>query len=330
MKNRHLQLFLLISLMFIPNLSARAQSGIAVSDEQTSIGFPETITFSAEVQAAAGIASVILEYGVRQLTCGEVVGKAFPEFVAGTSSRVEWTWDMRQSGSEPPGAVIWWQWHIIDASGGEYTSPRQTVTWLDDVHDWQTISGGNINLHWYRGDQAFGQDLHQTAVDALERLADEVGIMPPQPIDLYIYGNTTDMRDAILYEPSWTGGMAFSENSVVIIGISQNDLEWGKLTEAHELTHVLVGHLTFSCLGFLPTWLSEGLAMYGEGGLDATDQSRLEAAIASDELMSLRSLSGGFSEEYERASLSYAESYSVVKFLLEAYGQDAMSALLAA
>ena len=308
----------------------QAQSGVNVTENQATLSFPESITFSATITASAQISMVVLEYGARQLTCGEVFGKAFPEFTPGTSVSVQWSWDMRQSGSEPPGAIIWWRWRVTVEGGGETVSPQQTVTWLDDQHDWQVISGGNINLHWYRGNQAFGDELHANAVDALDRLAQEVGIRPSQPVDLYIYANTQDMQDAILYESSWAGGAAFAEYSVVIIGISQDELEWGKLTEAHELTHVLVGQLTFSCLGFLPTWLSEGLAMYGEGGLDTYDQGLLDAAVADDTLMSIRSMGGGFSEEYDRASLAYAESYSIVNFLVEAFGQEKMSQLLAA
>jgi hypothetical protein len=320
-------LFLVVSSLVMP---VHAQAGIDVTNDQATLSFPNSITFSADIQADTQIASVILEYGVEQLTCGEVVGKAFPDFTPGKDVSVQWTWDMRQSGSEPPGAAIWWQWRVTLQDGTETVSPQQTVTWLDDMHDWQVITGGNINLHWYRGDQSFGEELHSAAVSALDRLAQEVGIRPSQPIDLYIYANSQDMQDAILYEPSWTGGVAYAENSIVIIGISQNDMEWGKSTEAHELTHVLVGHLTFSCLGFLPNWLSEGLAMYGEGGLESIDQARLDDAIEYDTLMSVRSLSGGFSEEYDRASLAYAESYSIVNFLIEAYGQEKMSQLLAA
>jgi hypothetical protein len=320
-------LFLIMGSLAMP---VRAQSSVNVTDDQATLAFPNSITFSANITANTQITSVILEYGVEQLTCGEVVGKAFPEFTPGTDVSVQWTWDMRQSGSEPPGAAIWWQWRVTVQDGSEAVSPRQTVTWLDDEHDWQVISGGNINLHWYSGNQSFGEELHSAAVTALERLALEVGIQPSQPIDLYIYANLQDVRDAILYEPSWMGGVAYAENSVVIIGISQDDIEWGKSTEAHELTHVLVGHLTFSCLGFLPNWLSEGLAMYGEGGLDESSQASLDTAIADDTLMSVRSLSGGFAEEYDRVTLSYAESYSIVNFLLEEFGQEKMSQLLAA
>jgi hypothetical protein len=138
------------------------------------------------------------------------------------------------------------------------------------------------------------------------------------------------MKDAILYEPSWTGGLAYADHDIVIIGISERDLEWGRTTIAHELTHVLVGHLTFSCLGDVPTWLNEGLAVYGEGELDSASQSQLNEAIRSDQLLSVRSLSGGFSEVPSRAYLSYSQSYSIVKYLIETYGQDRMNSLLVA
>jgi hypothetical protein len=122
--------------------------------------------------------------------------------------------------------------------------------------------------------------------------------------------------------------MAFPEHNVVIIGISQRDLAWGRSTIAHELTHVLVGHLTFSCLGDVPTWLNEGLAVYSEGGLDSASESQLNEAIQSDQLLTVRSLSGGFSEVPSKAYLSYSQSYSLVKFLIETYGQDKMNSLL--
>ena len=136
------------------------------------------------------------------------------------------------------------------------------------------------------------------------------------------------MKDAILYEPSWTGGMAFPEHDIVIIGISQRDLAWGRTTVTHELTHVLIGHLTFSCLGDVPTWLNEGLAVYSEGRLDPDSESQLDDAIRDNQLLTVRSLSGGFSEVPSRAYLSYSQSYSIVKFLVETYGQEKMHPLL--
>jgi Peptidase MA superfamily len=326
-----LSIALLLIGLALPAL-AGAQSRIEITDHGTQITFPDRITFSAHITSDAPIARVVLEYGVVKLTCGEVVAKAFPDFPKSKiqnpkSADVSWTWEMRQSGSEPPGTTIWYRWRVADASGAEQVSDEQRMTWLDDAHPWRSDSDGKLTLHWYGGSQTFAHDLLTSAVSSLERLGQETGVTPESPIDLYIYVNTSDMRDAILYEPGWTGGQAFPEHDIVIIGISPQQIEWGKRTEAHELTHVLVGHLTFSCLSSVPTWLNEGIAVYGEGGPEPPTQAQLQNAIDNDSLISVRALSGGFSEHPSAADLSYGESYSLVNYLVSAFGQKQIVAL---
>ncbi|MGE5374089.1 MAG: peptidase MA family metallohydrolase [Bacteroidota bacterium] len=308
---------------------AALQSGVTRNDVE--FKFPETATFRLSVDNPVQISSIVLEYGNKQQTCGEVVAKAFPQFKPGTSVNTEWTWEMLQSGSLPPGAQIWWRWRITDVNGKETVTDKQTATWLDSVHNWKTVENGDfLRLHYYQGDQSFINALSQAAADGLKFNDEQSGLKAEAPIDLYIYANTQDMKDAILYEPSWTGGEAFPEQDIVIIGISPDELDWGKDAIVHELTHVLVGHLTFSCLGDVPTWLNEGLAVYSEGRLDPASQKQLNDAIGSDTLLSVRSLSGGFSEVSDKALLSYSQSYSLVKFLIETYGQGKMTALLVA
>jgi hypothetical protein len=306
----------------------QAQAGIQLVSDTATLSFPNTATFKAEFKSGANISSVVLEYGIDQLTCGTVIAKAFPQFTAAGDVQVTWSWDMRQSGSIPPGATLWWHWLVQDANGAQFTSPTQTLTWLDSTHPWQAISGGNITLHYYDGGQSFGQSLHDAAAQALARLSKDVGISSDKPVDIYIYANTSDLQASILYEPSWVGGQAFPETNIVIIGVSTDQLDWGKSTEAHELTHVLVGHLTFSCLGFIPTWLNEGLAMYGEGGPAAAEVNQFDQAKTANQLLALSSLAGAFSDEANRANLSYTEAYSVVNYLIQTYGRDKMTALL--
>ncbi|MBI5841521.1 MAG: hypothetical protein HZB19_15620 [Chloroflexi bacterium] len=322
--------FLLLLLLLFQHSHVSAASRADVTNDKVTFSFPETATFSATLTSSADIASVTLEYGNAQLTCGEVIAKAFPEFTPSTSVNVEWTWDMRQSGSLPPGASLWWRWRYTDATGAEFVSDTQTAAWLDDQHNWQTVSSSDINLHWYSGDQVFAQDLLNAAVGGLEFNKTESGLEPESPINVYVYADTTDMKDAILYEPSWTGGMAFPEHDVVIIGISQAELDWGRNAMVHELTHVLAGHLTFTCLGDVPTWLNEGLAVYSEGELEPQWQSQLDQAIKENTLLSVRSISGGFSEVTDKALLSYSQSYSIVNFLIKTYGQEKMTSLLVA
>ncbi|CAG0929079.1 hypothetical protein PLCT1_00903 [Planctomycetaceae bacterium] len=319
----------LISAALIAPLTTVAVS-LTTTDDKATLEFPDRLTFSVNLKHEIAIERVILEYGVNQLTCGSVVAKAFPDVISAKAVDAEWVWEMKQTGSVPPGSTIWWRWRVVDTQGLETVTNQKSIVWLDDQHDWQTITGDDINLHWYDGDRSFGEELHTSAVKSLNDLAQATGLHTNTSIDLYIYADTADMRDSILYEPGWTGGLAYSDHNIVLIGIAPDQIDWGKRTQAHELTHVLVGQLTFSCLSDIPTWLQEGLAVYGEGGPEDASQRQLDQAIKDDDLLSVRSLSGNFSEDPAKADLSYSQSYSLVKFLIEKYNQDKMTALLKA
>lgn len=301
-----------------------------VQNDGVTLEFPNTATFSATLNAGSPITSVTLEYGNEQQTCGDVIAKSYPLFTPSTSVDISWTWDMRQSGSLPPGATIWWRWRYTDQSGAEFVSQTQTTTWLDDKHPWQTVTGEDLRLHYYGLEKSFAQTMLDAGLEGLRRNREQAGLETVNPIDVYVYPNYDDMRDAILYEPSWTGGLAYSDFNIVIMGVSGSNAAWDKNTIIHELTHVVVGHYAFSCIGTVPTWLNEGLAMYSEGDLDPTMKSMLDRAIRDNSLLPLRSLSGSFSELSDKANLSYAQSQSVVKFLIETHGQEKNSQLLIA
>jgi hypothetical protein len=235
---------------------------------------------------------------------------------------------MKQAGPQPPGAAIWYRWRVTDAAGGVRTSETQRVTWLDDQHPWRNASRGLLTLHYYEGGPEFAQELLATAESALARLSRETGVAAKGQMQLYIYADTGALQQSMLYAPGWAGGVAYPEHSLMAIGIHPDELEWGKRTIAHEITHVLVGYRTFSCLGFVPTWLNEGLAVYGEGGPGAGETRRFESAVEEDRLLSVHALSAGFSQDAEEAGISYTQSYSLVRHLIERYGQAKMLALL--
>ena len=326
-----------IILAFILNLSMLTVTSAftfphaQITTDEVILNFPESATFRASFTSDTEIQSVILEYGNEGQTCGELIAKAFPQFTPGKTVDAEWTWEMRQSGSLPPGATLWWRWRITDANGNETVSETKTATWLDNVHDWQTLNNGDfLRLHWYEGDQVFAIDLAKAAYNGLEFNETNSGLKAESPIDIYIYADANDLKEAVLYEPSWIGGRAFPDQDIVILGISQSNLDWGRDAIVHELTHVLVGNLTFSCLGDVPTWLNEGLAVYSEGELDPSYEQSLEDAIQNDSILSIRSLNAGFSEVSDMAHLSYSQSYSITKFLIEMHGQEKITSLLVA
>ena len=323
-------LFALLIGLSLPAQAASASSFADVKNDGITLAFPETARFSATLSARATITSIVLEYGNEQQTCGEVIAKAFPQFTPSRTVKAEWVWDMRQSGSLPPGATIWWRWHFTDETGAEFLGERQTATWLDNEHDWETVASENLRLHYYGRDEVFANSMLDAGLEGLRRNEEQAGLINDDTMDIYVYPNYGDMQEAVLYEPSWTGGQAYSAFNIVIMGLSNSNETWNKKTIIHELTHLLVGHFTFSCIGTLPGWMEEGLAMFSEGSPDPQMQSLLDQAIRNDSLITLRSLNGGFSELPDKANLSYSQSYSVVNFLIDTYRQEKMTQLLVA
>src|SRR5512142_1444378 len=166
---RNLIIALVLCLSLQTAFPAHAASNADVTQNKVLLKFPETATFQITVNNGVEIKSIVLEYGNQQQTCGEVIAKAFPQFTPSKNVHAEWTWDMRQSGSLPPGAQLWWRWRITDANGQETLTEKETTTWLDQTHKWQTMNKGDyLRLHWYKGSQDFAAELAQAAADGLQ------------------------------------------------------------------------------------------------------------------------------------------------------------------
>ncbi|GAI38345.1 unnamed protein product, partial [marine sediment metagenome] len=198
----------------------------------------------------------------------------------------------------------------------------------DDRYGWKSLVGDSITLFWYSGDSSFAQELMDAALDTLDKLARDTGAHLEQPVRIYVYANSHDLRGAMVYPQEWTGGIAFTEYGIVALGVDVDSLIWGKRSLAHELAHLVTYQMTFNPYGDLPAWLNEGLSMYAEGDLRDDLHSALNQAISADNLISVRSLSGSFPAKTEEAALYYAQSYSLVDFLIHNYGKDRMLQLL--
>ncbi len=322
---------LLIGLGFSPTaVRAAPLPVVTVQNNQASADFPNTLTFQLKVQASSVLKRIVLEYGVSQLSCGDVVSKAFPDFQPATDVSAEWIWDMRQSGSEPPGSKIWWQWRVTDSEGNETLVDRQETIWLDSEHAWQSLSGEGVIVHWYRTDAGFGTQMLAAATKGVARVHDLIDLQPQGSVNLYLYSTFDDLGAAVLYEPGWTGGLSFGGYNIIILGIPAGQEDWGKGAIAHELMHTIVDDYTFSCLVEIPSWLHEGLAMDSEGGPGAAGMADLQTAIGKNTIFPVRSLGGGLPEDPTQAQLAYAEDFSVVDFLIQKWGSAKMRLLLTA
>jgi hypothetical protein len=322
---------LLSLLLFIPG-AVHADSGIIISDSFTEVNFPADITFNIAAESNDTITDIRLHYSVECTSYAQVTAEVYIIFTPAKSVDAQWVWDMRRTGGLPPGASISYWWTVTDATGTKIETETSLVHIEDERYDWKTKQQGQVTLYWYEGDDSFAEELMAAAQDALVRLADNTGAELDNPVKIYIYANQADLIGAMVYPQEWTGGVAFSQFGIVAIGIetSQSQLEWGKRTIAHELTHLVIHQLTDNPYNYLPTWLDEGLAMSSEGELELSFVFALSWAEAENSYISIRSLCSPFSSYIDQTMLAYAESYKIVAYLIDEYGSEKMLELLKA
>lgn len=322
-----LSIILIVTLLLIPNV-VHAQENISVLDSSTEGHFPSALVFKLKAESSSDIIRIRLNYQVEKMNFAKVISESWPTFVPSPKVETRWIWDMRNA-SLPPSATIHYWWTIENKTGNKIVTPVTTIRFTDNRYAWQSLSSGKLTLFYYESNQSVASDLMTAAQQALERLAKDTGVNLEKPVELYIYASSKDLQGSMIFPREWTGGVAFTQHSIIAIGISSQNLDWGKNALAHELGHMVTHQLTFSPYGAnLPTWLDEGLAMLAEGKLDVNLLSYLKKAFSQQKLISIRSLSSPFSAKSEEAYLSYAQSQSIVEFLIRNYGKNKMSGLL--
>ena len=320
--------WLSVAMLALCSGTVLAQDGVSVISSGAESQFPSAITFTLEAEADSDIVDIDLEYRVSRRGLIPESCRVDVDFTPGEAVAASWRWDMLETGGLPPGTEVEYWWLIEDADNNIVETSPNTVRFDDLRYDWEHIANDQVTFFWYEGDVSFVQELVDAADETLCDLADEIGVFLDQPANFYIYANSWDLHGALVYPDEWTGGVAFPAYSTIVIGISPGSMDWGKRAIAHELGHLVVHQEVFGPYGVLPTWLDEGLAMNAEGELRSDLQQMLNQAIARDTLFSIRSIASSFPTDPYEAKLSYAESYSVVQFLIDSYGSDKIVELL--
>jgi len=310
------------------SILVQAQNGLTILDSSVEAEFPSRLSFNLAAQSDVNITDIRLCYTVDRASFAQVTSEVYIEFAPATTVDVNWTLEMVKIGGLPPGSGVDYWWVVEDASGGRIETAPSRVQFDDNRYPWHSFTEGKVTIYWYKGNDSFAREIMLSAQQALVRLTEDTGAELEKPVKLYIYANAQDLRGAMIYPQEWTGGVAFTRYGTIAIGISSDNLYWGKRAIAHELTHLVIHQMTLNPYNDLPTWLDEGLAMRTEGALQLEFTVYLNKAIAEKNLISVRSLSSPFSAYAEQSYLSYAQSYSLVDFLIIKYGQAKMLELL--
>ena len=298
---------------------------IRVISSSHSIAFPEEIALRLVAESDSPITSVRLVY---QLGRQDTRIYGYPEFTP--SSRIDADFRIKTGGANflPSGVDVTYYYHIGDADGNEYDSERYSLEYLNPRYDWQRYRLPGLEVLWH---DRPASEVHAAALDVNERLEQVRALLRLDETSTMKAVILNGQREAANSLPKVSdaataghlyGGFAYGAFDVfVLVGLGREGM-------IHEMTHLLIDDALTSPLGRLPAWLNEGLAMYFEGP-NAWRERTVQDAYNRGRLMPLRSMGAvpGVPSDVRRF---YAQSWSVVDFMVETYGTERMTALLGA
>jgi len=306
---------------------AEAQGGFSVSDIQVSYRFGEQITFQARIQSPAAISQASILFR----ETNESVTRVEPLILA-PDGGINFQYNASQNLLPPFSTVVFW-FQVTFADGATATSPVYDFRYDDNRFPWRQSSQGPITVHWYQGDDAFGQAALDSANASLGTLSQLVPVDMSSPLDVYIYANADDLQGTLyLGGKEWVGGHADPKLGVAMVAIAPGPSQGIEMdTEVpHELTHVMLYRSLGEGYSRLPTWLNEGLASVAERYPDPDYKTALQTASTNNSLLPMSGLCAPFPPDAGRAYLAYAESDSFVRYLRETYSTTGLSALVKA
>jgi hypothetical protein len=147
------------------------------------------------------------------------------------------------------------------------------------------------------------------------------------PVKVWVYASPSDMAPALVPRSEAfdraviTAGEKVSDDTVLMAGMGALD------TLRHELAHVVTAVAGRGPFGDLPAWLDEGTAVYAQespGGFRLAFQE----AARRDALLPLSSI-GSYPGDPARVNLFYGQSWALVSYLIETYGEEKFAQLFA-
>jgi hypothetical protein len=310
-----------------PAVFGQNQGQIKVADSTIQPNYPLSLNYTCQVSDNVNITDIRLQYQVEQMSFAQVISEAKIPFSPAKTVLAKYSLNMLQTGQIPPGIRVDYWWIVKDASGNKLQTDPNHYTVVDNKHNWNSLTRGQINLLWYGQNDAFGKGVMTTAESALSKLANDTGAAPDRTVNLSIYTSSQDYSASVTGASEWSGGVTLLGYNAVLLLIRPTLVDLDLSGVAHELTHVIINQVTFNPYNSLPFWLNEGLAMYIQypsGILPSQFTVPFNNSLKSNSLISVRSLSSPFSAYADTAFLSYAESFSIVTYLINQYGSSKM------
>lgn len=303
----------------------QAADAITINHDHAVAEFPDGITFSLEAQGRRTITQAELLY---RISDDPTLNLIVPSFTPGKRVAIQHVLDL-QVYYLPAGLDITYHWRLADDRGNVVESQPQTLLWEDTRFDWQSLSSADVTVYAYTGNEAFNQLILDAAQTAVDRLKSEYGLNQITPIRIWVYNSRDDFNATKqANEKDWAIGTSYSNYHLILATIPEGSKQEIGRVIPHEISHQLLYQATKNPFNAPPLWLDEGLAVRAQTAGNEDDFDQVRDAAAKGQLYSVRALISEFptTGPYH---LAYAESYSIVTFVIDHFGIDKLRELIA-
>ena len=302
----------------------QAQSGLNATNVNISYNFGQQITFLARLTSDTPIQQAFISF--REVTDQNT--RVVP-LTLGADGSTAYQYDASQH-LIPPFAVIEFSYQATLTNNQSVSTGPFYFRYDDNRFAWKELNDESVIVHWYNGDDAFGQAALDAARAGLQGIGQTFPVALNPPVDVYIYANFDDLVSSLtLGGRQWEAGHADPSLGIGMLAVAPSDTQSIDLQQLvpHELTHIMLYRFLGNGFNSLPTWLEEGIASMEELYPNPDYASALDAASKNNSLLSFSDLCTSFPADSGRAYLAFAESQSFVRFLRDTYGSTGLVAL---
>jgi len=200
--------------------------------------------------------------------------------------------------------------------------------------NWEKQSTPHFTLFYLRNDRRLADYIMERAEEDYQRIVKDIGIDPDIKADVYLAPDRESYEEL---QPSqektheWSIGVFYPhENLIILLSPKAEKASHPDLQQimAHELTHFILFNVTKGRKVDLPLWLHEGLAMYEARQWNWHHRLVMAQTALTRSFLPLSSIKTNFPEERRLADRAYAQSISLIAYILNRYGIDYLNRMI--
>ncbi len=307
---------------------ALAAPTFTASDSTATADFPTGMSFALAGTADGTVTDVELVYKEANLDILELVTATFTQDGDQIAAQADADFTINFL---PVGIDLTYHWVVTFDDESIVETDPQIAPWIDDRFDWQLAEGEGVQIYSYGRDQDFVDFMVATSEQAFQ---DMVALYQPEktfPIKIWAYASGKDYAGTLATNSQeWSAGSAYPDLQVIQAVIPDGSESEVLRVLPHEVSHQVLHMATMNPFNSPATWIDEGLATHAQQGGTDDYPGIVSDAIDDGEILSLRSLISAFPYDPTLARQAYAQSYSVVGFIKDQWGDEGILAIVLA